>query len=125
MNKIQVNYMCRKCWKIQIYSPEFECKEYLCPHCGKKMEYWGTEEIDENTGKVVKEWSDKYRELDNPIVTSGTSVKMNPVVTCPYCNSTNTKKISLTAKAVNTALFGILGTKRHKQWHCNKCGSEW
>lgn len=71
------------------------------------MEYWGTEEIDENTGKVVKEWSDKYRELDNPIVTSGTSVKMNPVVTCPYCNSTNTKKISLTAKAVNTALFGI------------------
>lgn len=48
-----------------------------------------------------------------------------PVVTCPYCNSTNTKKISLTAKAVNTALFGILGTKRHKQWHCNKCGSEW
>lgn len=89
------------------------------------MEYWGTEEIDENTGKVVKEWPDKYRELDNPIVTSGTSVKMNPVVTCPYCNSTNTKKISLTAKAVNTALFGILGTKRHKQWHCNKCGSEW
>ena len=46
-------------------------------------------------------------------------------VTCPYCNSTNTKKISLTSKAVNTALFGILGTKRHKQWHCNNCGSDW
>jgi len=45
-------------------------------------------------------------------------------VTCPYCSSTNTKKITATSKAVNTALFGIFGTKRHKQWHCNKCGSD-
>lgn len=82
-------------------------------------------DFDTETNKVVKRWREPERAMNNPIITSGTSVKMNPVVTCPYCNSTNTKKISLTAKAVNTALFGILGTKRHKQWHCNKCGSEW
>ncbi len=43
-------------------------------------------------------------------------------VECPYCHSTNTKKISTTSKAINTAMFGFLGTKRHKQWHCNSCG---
>ncbi|MCM1237321.1 MAG: hypothetical protein NC489_45215 [Ruminococcus flavefaciens] len=45
-------------------------------------------------------------------------------VHCPYCNSVNVKKISATSKAVNTALFGIFGTKRNKQWHCEKCGSD-
>ena len=50
-------------------------------------------------------------------------IKDNTVVTCPYCHSINTSKISSTSKAVNTVLFGILGTKRHKQWHCNNCNS--
>lgn len=45
-------------------------------------------------------------------------------VKCAYCNSTNVKKISVTSKVVNTALFGIFGTKRHKQWHCNSCDSD-
>lgn len=45
-------------------------------------------------------------------------------VECPYCHSVNTKKITTTSKVVNTALFGIFGTKRHKQWHCNQCNSD-
>lgn len=45
-------------------------------------------------------------------------------VTCPYCQSTNTTKISTTAKVANTALFGIFGTKRHKNYHCNNCKSD-
>lgn len=44
---------------------------------------------------------------------------------CPTCNSTNLRKISTTSKVLNTAAFGLLGTKRHKQWHCNNCGHEW
>ncbi len=44
---------------------------------------------------------------------------------CPTCNSTNLKKISATSKAVNTAVFGLFGTKRFKQFHCNNCGYEW
>lgn len=43
---------------------------------------------------------------------------------CPYCHSHNTKKITNTSKVINTALFGIFGTKRHKQWHCNNCKSD-
>lgn len=45
-------------------------------------------------------------------------------VECPYCHSKNTKKITTTAKAINTAVFGIFGTKRHKQWHCDNCKSD-
>ena len=44
---------------------------------------------------------------------------------CPTCTSTNVKKISGTSKVVNTAIFGIFGTKRYKTFHCNNCGYEW
>lgn len=44
---------------------------------------------------------------------------------CPTCNSTNLKKVSTTSKVVNTAMFGVFGTKRFKQFHCNNCGYEW
>ena len=43
---------------------------------------------------------------------------------CPTCGSTNINKISSTAKVTNTVLFGLFGTKRHYQWHCNDCGSD-
>ena len=48
----------------------------------------------------------------------------NKELECPYCHSTNTSKISTTAKVVNIALFGIFGQKRKHQWHCNNCGSD-
>ena len=44
---------------------------------------------------------------------------------CPTCQSQNLKKISATSKVVNTAVFGLFGTKRHKTFHCNNCGYEW
>lgn len=62
------------------------------------------------------------KKIDPPIKESLFNAK--PVVECPYCHGRNTKKISTTSKVVNTALFGIFGTKRHKQWHCNECNSE-
>ena len=43
---------------------------------------------------------------------------------CPYCHSKNTKKISTASKVTNTAAFGLFGTKRFKQWHCNNCKSD-
>lgn len=44
---------------------------------------------------------------------------------CPTCSSTDLKKISTTSKVMNTAMWGIFGTKRHKTYHCNSCGYEW
>ena len=75
-------------------------------------------EISENELKVKKLKNNTKPANDS---NNSTSIK----VTCPYCHSTNTKKISTTSKMINTAMFGILGTKRHKQWHCNNCKSEW
>ncbi len=46
-------------------------------------------------------------------------------IECPYCHSTNTKKITTTSKAVHTALFGIFSVSRNsKQFHCNNCGAD-
>lgn len=52
-------------------------------------------------------------------------VKQTNIPKCPTCQSTNLKKITVTSKAMNTALFGLFGTKRHKTFHCNSCGYEW
>ncbi|MDE7239290.1 MAG: hypothetical protein K2N41_06215 [Lachnospiraceae bacterium] len=62
------------------------------------------------------------KKVDPPIKESLFNAK--PIVKCPYCHSEDTKKISATAKVVNTAIFGIFGSKRHKQWHCNSCNSD-
>lgn len=62
-----------------------------------------------NHGKSVLEGRDKGNQFG---------------VVCPYCHSKNTKKISTTSKMVNTAVWGIFGTKRYKQWHCNSCNSD-
>lgn len=45
-------------------------------------------------------------------------------VHCPYCNSTNCKKISGISKATSVAIFGLFSQKVKKQWHCNNCGSD-
>ena len=46
-------------------------------------------------------------------------------VHCPYCNSTNIKKITTGSKVAHTALFGIFSMSRNsKQWHCRQCGSD-
>lgn len=47
-----------------------------------------------------------------------------PIVTCPYCKSEKTTKISSFEKATNIFFFGIFGQKRKHQWHCNNCKSD-
>lgn len=45
-------------------------------------------------------------------------------ITCPYCKSTDTKKITVTSKAIHTAVFGLFSLSRNsKNYHCNNCGS--
>jgi transposase-like protein len=51
--------------------------------------------------------------------------KQTPKTTCPYCQSTNCKKISGLSKAGSVALWGIFALgKTTKQWHCNNCKSD-
>lgn len=48
-----------------------------------------------------------------------------PIVTCPYCHSNNTKKISGLSKVGSVAIWGVFALgKTTKQWHCNDCKSD-
>ncbi len=41
---------------------------------------------------------------------------------CPYCNSTNIKKISGTERFTSIAMLGIFSKKINKSFKCIKCG---
>ena len=45
-------------------------------------------------------------------------------VICPYCKSTNTKKISAVSRAGSILGFGLFSKKLGKEWHCNDCNSD-
>lgn len=44
-------------------------------------------------------------------------------VQCPYCKSWDTEAISTASRVVSVALVGAASGKIGKQFHCNKCGS--
>ena len=121
----KVTYHCKDCWKL--YSFQENETNYVCPICKKQLRYWSTEEIDPETGKVINSYMEESRRSKNPIESCSSQYKhLNPVtITCPYCKSTNTKKISSLSKAGSVALFGIFALgKTTKQWHCNSCKSD-
>ena len=45
-------------------------------------------------------------------------------VTCPYCHSKNTRRISAGSRMVSANLFGLGSPNLGKQWHCRNCGSD-
>ena len=122
-----VTYMCENCFEPHIFSPDDIREEYLCPKCGEKMMYFGTEEVDPITKKVIKAYDDEERKvqsLGEPI-TSEFKHLNRPTITCPYCKSTNCKKISSLSKAGSIALWGIFALgKTTKQFHCNNCRAD-
>lgn len=107
----RICYMCPKCNQGHFFN---KAEEYstICPKCNVEMRNMGSEFVD---SEVEKRKAERFQKaLQNP----------SPLVYCPFCNSVNTVKISTTSKVINTAMFGIFGTKRHKQWHCNSCNSD-
>ncbi len=103
---------------IDCIREHFDCDEYLANQClieFEKQIYTEFKRIENEdplspeqiarANAVAREWQNKPK--------------------CPTCQSQNLKKISATSKAVNTAVWGIFGTKRHKTFHCNNCGYEW
>lgn len=78
--------------------------EYTCPECNKTVGI-ATPEMEAN-------WAiQKQMEQNLP--------------KCPYCSSTDLKKISGLSKAGSVALWGVFAMgKVSKQWHCNSCKSD-
>lgn len=104
---------------------------YQCPNCGRtytefdNIYYCGTCNY-----RLIKQ--EDIREIKHPELSKreykviGTVSNLTePVIECPYCHSTDTKKISTTSKVVHTAIFGIFSMGRNsKNFHCNKCNAD-
>lgn len=73
------------------------------------------------------EGSEVYEYCPEPTGIAFTKKEDNtkPVVTCPYCQSTDTKRISFFSKYLSASIWGVLAMgKVSKQWHCNNCKSD-
>lgn len=46
-------------------------------------------------------------------------------VHCPYCNSTNVKKISGTERVAGAVAFGLFSKTARSQFKCENCGYMW
>lgn len=103
---------------------------YQCPNCGRtysenERKYYCTL----CNYKLLKK--EDIKEIKHPelskrdykvIGTVGDPTK--PIITCPYCKSTNTTKIGVVKRSMSFGLFGFGSGKVGKQWHCNACKSD-
>lgn len=73
-----------------------------------------------------EEQSRRYKKIEEEVANMKTtsSSSYSPTITCPYCKSSNTKKISTMSRMFSGGLFGLGSKKIGKQWHCNSCGSD-
>ena len=58
-----ITYMCENCFEPHVFNPSDSNDDdiYICPKCGEKMMYFGTEEIDPTTNKVVNRYNEENR----------------------------------------------------------------
>lgn len=89
--------------------------DQYCVICRYKLKYIeGTEVVDycpEPHRLISKEAVEKA--IDKAVL-----------VKCPYCDSIHTAKIPTIRRIFSTSLLGLASGKVGKQWHCNKCGSD-
>lgn len=93
-------YCCKQCGYV--YDKNEAIETHICPQCG-------------NTDfSLVENYEESLRNTNSALT-----------VECPYCHSTNTKKISGLAKGLKVAFWGNAAAGQiAKQWHCNNCGSD-
>lgn len=95
--------------------------EIQCPRCGNNQSYQKI--LFDNAAEFGECTSCGKMTYNKPL--DGIQLNKTPTITCPYCHSTNTKKISNLSKAAGIATFGAFGIpKATKQWHCNNCKSD-
>lgn len=102
--------ICPNCKKDNFADHENSGAKFkICKECGYIIQTQQSDEFD----KACEE-QEKLREQSSI-----------PIVECPYCHSTNTKKISTMSKATHTAMFGVFSMSRNsKQFHCNNCKAD-
>lgn len=120
------SYKCPHCDTVQplenrAYALGDTLVDIQCPHCGFEKSFFNTSDYFDDAS-CAKCGETTYRGEDKKPIPK---YQPAPVVTCPYCNSTNTKKISTMSKAGSVALWGVFALgKTTKEWHCNNCKSD-
>lgn len=114
-------YMCMS--NSCLSNPFKEFNEYkeevqICPDCGKQLEYYETEIIDNNTNLVIKRSTEESQEDTN-------SMQLLNIPKCPTCSSTDVKKIGSISKVAGAVTFGIFSKTAKSQFKCNSCGYKW
>ena len=104
---------------------------YQCPNCGRTYSEFQNVYYCVNCNyKLVNQKN--IKEVKHPELSNHDSHIIGMVndstkhqVECPYCNSTNTSKITNTSKAIHTVMFGIFSMGRNsKNFHCNNCSAD-
>lgn len=105
-------YMCYHCNKAASFPESDKREKYFCPNCGRELKYFISWEKDEKTGLAGECYMDKTR-------------TNRPIVECPYCHSTNTRKLPEKSVFMADNLFwGSKVSEVGKNFHCNKCGAD-
>ena len=109
---------CKKCGSTdQLLMIADGRKSIFCNKCKNFNDIYVSKELQQY-------WANETKNQDNQQTTKDPK-SSKPTVECPYCHSTDTKKITNTSKAVHTAIFGIFSIGRNsKNFHCNSCGSD-
>jgi len=97
--------------KIKTQSNEFEILEKLKADC-------------DTISYTPKHSPFKTTSTDQILSGFNTTNTSKSTVKCPYCNSTNTKKISNLGRGISLSFLGLGSGKLGKQWHCKNCDSD-
>lgn len=107
-----------------------ECTRDLIEFCQPFYEEVVKKHPDFNEEEFLQ-WGDKLNNMIERYVENiknptppHNDIPKKPTVKCPYCNSTNTKKLSSMSRMFSGGLLGLGSGKIGKQWHCNSCGSD-
>ena len=97
---------------------------YLCDDCDRYSVF--VNEENDNPNKICKKCGSSNIKYDDYIDVEEVAKRKHgtPLIECPYCHSKDTKKISALNRATSFGFFGFGSGKIGKQWHCNKCGSD-
>lgn len=115
-------YWCTKCNQPMSIETSLDTGENYCKKCGHITEHGDTYLFNTETRRVVKYLYEAPPDQD---MLKRIQPKSKPVVTCPYCKSTNTRKLGIGSKAISAGLFGIFALPSiSKQWICRDCKSE-
>ena len=103
------NCFCESCNNLNVFAESED--DTKCKYCGStKLDMQSIEELDDSGNKIKDVWKTN----EKPTIQINTPK-------CPYCQSTNLRKLDFIDRGLSFGIFGFGSKKIGKQWHCNNC----